>query len=156
MPSGFAPEASRVSGFQQVDYEAIQNIPLAREAWVVSLHALMQTAWSKSGQQIPFFMMPTAGGGGDLRAYTSWRFRDLNSLFLQAEWRVMVNRFLDMAVFYDTGRVAPRVDAMKFTDLKTDVGLGFRFHGPTATPLRFEIAKGSEGWMTVWAASAAF
>jgi hypothetical protein len=143
-------------GLQGVDYEAIQHIPIRRDAWVLSFHGLLQTAYSKSGQQIPFFMMPSIGGGDDLRAYSSWRLRDLNSLMLQAEWRVIVNRFLDMAAFYDTGRVAPRLDQMKLNDLKYDVGLGFRFHGPTLTPLRIEVARGSEGFTLVLAAAQAF
>ena len=41
-----------------------------------------------------------------LRGYSSRRFRDQNSLLLQAEWRIMVNRYLDLAFFYDTGKVA--------------------------------------------------
>src|SRR5436190_6605284 len=65
-------------GFQQLDTEIVQHIPLVREAWVISLHGLLQTAYSKSGQQIPFFMMPSVGGGDSIRAYTSWRLRDLN------------------------------------------------------------------------------
>ena len=143
-------------GLQEVDYEAIEHIPIRRDAWVVSLHGMLRTAYSKSGQQIPFFMMPSIGGGDDLRAYSSWRLRDLNSLMLQAEWRVLVNRFLDMAVFYDTGRVASRLDQLKLNDLLYDVGIGFRFHGPATTPLRIELAKGSEGWALVLGASQAF
>lgn len=149
-------DPDKTYGFQALDYEAIQHIPILREAWVVSLHGLLQTSYSKSGQQIPFFMMPSIGGGSDLRAYASWRLRDLNSLLLQAEWRVIANRFLDMAVFYDTGRVAPRLDALKLNDLKNDAGLGFRFHGPLTTPLRLELAKGSDGFGFVIAASQAF
>jgi len=145
-----------VNGFQELDYEIVQHIPVLRDAWVISLHGLLQTAYSKHDEQIPFFMMPSIGGGSDLRAYASWRLRDLNSLLLQAEWRVIANRFLDMAVFYDTGRVAPRLDALKLTELKSDVGIGFRFHGPAATPLRIELAKGSEGFGLVFAASQAF
>jgi hypothetical protein len=143
-------------GFQQMNYEAIAHIPVQRDAWVISLHGLLQDAFAKSGQQVPFFMLPAIGGGDDLRAYASWRLRDFTSLLLQAEWRVIVNRFLDMAVFYDTGRVANSVHQLVLSDLKNDVGLGFRFHGPAATPLRIELAKGSEGFSMVWAASHAF
>ena len=53
-------------------------------------------------------MLPALGGGSSLRGFSSWRFRDLNSLLLQAEWRVLANRFLDMALFYDAGRVSAR------------------------------------------------
>jgi hypothetical protein len=143
-------------GFQQVSYEVIKHIPLAREAWVISLHGLLQNAYEKSGEQIPFFMLPAIGGGDDLRAYASWRLRDRTSLLLQGEWRVIVNRFLDMAMFYDTGRVAHGMNDLKLSDLKYDAGLGFRFHGPLATPLRIELAKGPEGFAMVWAASHAF
>ena len=67
-------------GFRQVDYEAIQHFPILREAWVISLRGLAQTTYSKSDQQIPFFMLPYVGGGSTLRGFTSHRFRDQNSL----------------------------------------------------------------------------
>ncbi len=70
--------------------------------------AASSTRRSKDGQQIPFFMLPSLGGGSSLRGYASWRFRDQNSLLLQAEWRIMVNRYLDLAFFYDAGKVAAR------------------------------------------------
>jgi hypothetical protein len=143
-------------GFNQVDFEAIQHVPILRETWVVSLHGLAETTYTKDGQLIPFFMTPAVGGGEELRAYNSWRLRDYNSLLLQAEWRVMVNRFLDMAVFYDAGTVAARREDLDLGHMKTDVGLGFRFHGPAATPLRMEVAHGQEGFGVVFAASEVF
>jgi hypothetical protein len=143
-------------GFQQVDYEAIQHFPILREAWVISLRGRVQTALDKDGQQIPFFMMPSVGGGSNLRGFSSWRFRDLNSLLLQAEWRIMVNRFLDTAVFYDTGKVATSRSDIDFDGLKHDIGFGVRFHGLIATPLRVEIAKSNEGLHLVFSSSAVF
>jgi hypothetical protein len=143
-------------GFNQIDYEAIQHIPILRDTWVVSLHGLAQTTSDKNGQQIPFYMMPSAGGGSSLRAYASWRLRDLNSLLLQAEWRVIANRFFDMALFYDAGKVAASRSDLDLSSMKTDYGLGFRWHGPLATPLRIELAKGNEGFRLVFAASEVF
>jgi hypothetical protein len=143
-------------GFRQVDYEAIQHFPILREAWVISLRGRIQTALDKDNQQIPFFMMPAVGGGSNLRGFSSWRFRDLNSLLLQAEWRIMVNRFLDTAVFYDTGKVATSRSDIDFDGLKHDIGFGVRFHGLIATPLRIELAKSSEGLHLVFSSSAAF
>ena len=92
-------------GFNQVDYEAIQHVPVLRETWVLSFRGAVSTTTHKSGEDIPFFMLPAAGGGSSLRAYSSWRFRDRHKLELQGEWRVMVNRYFDTAVFYDTGKV---------------------------------------------------
>ena len=91
-------------GFRQIDYEAIQHFPILREAWVISLRGIARTTYSKSDQQVPFFMLPYVGGGSTLRGFTSHRFRDQNGLALQAEWRIMVNRFMDTAFFYDAGK----------------------------------------------------
>jgi hypothetical protein len=145
-----------VFGFQMVDYEAIQHVPLLREAWVLSFRGFVETTSLKSDQQIPFFMLPALGGGSDLRAFSSWRFRDRNSLLLQAEWRIMVNRFLDTAVFGDFGKVTASHSDLSLHGLKGDGGLGFRFHGPLATPLRVDFAQGAEGFSLVFGASAVF
>ena len=57
------------------------------------------------------------------------------------EWRIMVNRYLDMAFFYDAGKVAAAHVGSRLRRLKDDYGFGLRFHGPFATPLRVELAK---------------
>jgi len=145
-----------IFGFSQIDYEALHHVPILRDAWVLSFHGLVSTTGTKSGQQVPFFMLPSAGGGSSLRGFTSWRFRDRNSLVLQAEWRALVNRFFDMALFYDAGKVTAHSSDLNLENLKSDVGLGFRFHGPLSTPFRVDFAKGSEGFRIVWAASAVF
>jgi hypothetical protein len=143
-------------GFRRTDYEAIQHVPVLRDAWVLSLHGRVQLANAAANQTIPFFMLPSLGGGSSLRGFTSWRFRDRNSLLLQAEWRVLANRYLDMALLYDAGRVADRRDDLTTAPLKSDYGVGFRFHGPLATPLRIELVKSNEGMNLVFSAKAAF
>jgi hypothetical protein len=144
-------------GFGQVDYEAIQHFPILRETWAISLHALARTTSDKGAQEIPFFMLPSLGGGSSLRGFSSHRFRDRNSLLLQAEWRIMVNRFLDTAVFYDAGKVAPRTSQLDLKKLKHDYGIGARFHGPFATLLRLELARSNEtGLAMIFAASPVF
>ena len=143
-------------GFSQVDYDIVQHLPLLRETWVLSFHGRVETTSLKDDQQIPFFMLPALGGGSSLRGFSSWRFRDRNSLLLQAEWRIIANRFLDMAVFYDAGKVAASRGELDFDGLKSDYGLGFRFHGPLATPLRIEFAKSREAFVIVFGSSAVF
>jgi hypothetical protein len=142
--------------FKRVDYEVVQHIPVLRDAWILSLHGKVETTSTRDGNQIPFFMMPALGGGSSLRGYTSWRFRDFNSLLLQAEWRVIVNNFLETALFYDAGKVEARAQDLDFDGLKSNFGIGFRLHGPAATPVRIELAKGNEGLALVFAASASF
>jgi surface antigen Omp85-like protein len=143
-------------GFRQMEYEAIQHIPVLREAWVFSFRARAVTSDDKGSQQVPFFMLPYLGGSSTLRGYTSLRFRDRNSLILQAEWRIMASRYLDSAVFYDAGKVTSRRSDLDFDGLKHDYGFGLRFHGPSYTPLRVELARGSDGLVFVVSTSAVF
>jgi hypothetical protein len=143
-------------GFEQVDYEAVQHFPILREAWVISLHGLVQNTFEKQDQQVPFFMLPSLGSGSTLRGFDTHRFRDQNSLLLQAEWRIMVNRFIDTAVFYDAGKVAATRSDLDFNRLKTNYGIGVRFHGPLATFLRVDLARSREELQVVFAASALF
>jgi hypothetical protein len=96
------------------------------------------------------------GGGSELRAYSSWRFRDQNTVLLQAEWRIMASRFLDSAVFYDAGKATTHRSDLDLSDLRSDYGFGIRLHGAAVTPLRIDLAKGNEGFAIVFAASHAF
>jgi outer membrane protein assembly factor BamA len=139
-----------------VDGEVVQHLPILRENWVVSLHGLVQTTLD-DGDAVPYFLLPSLGSGSTLRAYPSWRFRDRHSLLLSGELRWIPNRLaLDMALFYDMGKVTSRREDLSLDGLKSNVGIGIRFHGPFATPLRVELAKGREGTQLVFAGSAAF
>ena len=130
-------------GFNRIDYEAIQHFPILRETWAITLRGGVQTAFHKGGEEIPFFMLPSLGGAPRCAASSPWRFRDRNSLLMQAEWRVMANRFFDTAFFYDTGKVAARPSDLDFNGLQHDYGVGFRFHSLDATVLRLDVARSS-------------
>jgi hypothetical protein len=142
--------------FDRVDGEIVQHIPILRENWVISLHGLVQTTLDDA-DTVPYFLLPSLGSGSTLRAYSSWRFRDRHSLLLSGEFRWIPNRlFLDMALFYDAGKVTSRRSDLDLDGLKSNVGIGVRFHSPFATPLRIELAKGNEGMNLVFSGSAAF
>ena len=144
-------------GFQLAEYEGIAHLPILRETWVLSFRGRVQTAFDKDDQQIPFFMLPALGGGSSLRGYSSWRFRDQNSLLLQAEWRIMVNRYFDLAFFYDAGKVTSHTSDLDLDGLKDDYGFGIRFHGPFSTPLRVELARSRENSFSfIFSSSASF
>jgi len=149
-------DQDKTYSFDRVDGEIVQHLPILRETWVISLHGLVQTTLNDN-DTVPYFLLPSLGSGSTLRGYPSWRFRDRHSLLMSGEFRWIPNRMaVDMALFYDTGKVAPRWDDLGFKGLKSDVGIGIRFHGPLATPLRIDIAKGSEGINIVFGGSAAF
>jgi outer membrane translocation and assembly module TamA len=64
--------------------------------------------------------------------------------------------FMDMAIFYDAGKVTSRREDLNFDGLKQNFGVGVRFHGPLTTPLRIDVARGSEGVNVVFSGAAPF
>ena len=111
--------------FRKIDYEAVQHLPLFRDRWVLSFRGRVETTYTNDDEVVPFFMMPALGGGSSLRGFTSWRFRDLHSLLLQAEWRVLVNNFFDTALFFDTGKVTNRRSIPIWTASRATTASGF-------------------------------
>lgn len=151
----FADRDGRYS-FSRLDGEVVHHVPLLREHWVVSLHGLAQTTLGDDAI-VPFFLLPSLGGANTLRSFSAWRFRDRHSLLMNAELRWTPNRHaMDMALFYDAGKVAGSRRNLNLQGLASDVGIGVRFHGRAATPLRLDLARGSEGLRLVIAGSAAF
>ena len=149
-------DADDVYSFQKLNAEAIQHIPILRENWVVSFRGRMESIVNDD-DNVPFFLLPQLGSGRTLRGYQTGRFRDRHSILTSAELRWVVNRLaLDMALFYDAGKVTSRREDLDLDGLKTDWGMGLRFHGPTTTVLRLEAARGDQGWRLVAATSAAW
>jgi hypothetical protein len=141
--------------FQRVDGIAQQLIPILHGNWVIDLSVRASTTSADAGETVPFFLMPELGGGSDLRGFGNYRFRDRHSILFTAEYRWYVQEFVDMAIFYDAGKVASRRSDLDFDGLKSDVGIGIRFHSPRATVLRLEVARGNEGMRFIFAFGAA-
>lgn len=140
--------------FQRVDGIARQLIPILHGNWVIDLSVRTSTTTADEGNEVPFFLLPDLGGSGELRGYSAYRFRDRHSIIFTGEYRWYVQEFVDMAVFYDAGKVAPRRGDLNLDGLKSNVGLGIRFHGPETTVLRLELARGNEGLRLIVAFSA--
>jgi outer membrane translocation and assembly module TamA len=149
-------DRDRTHSFERLDGELIQHLPILRENWVISLRGRVQTTLDR-GDTISYFLLPQLGGGRTLRGYQSGRFRGRHSILTSGEFRWIPNRMaLDLALFFDAGKVTDRRRDLDFEGLKTDWGIGVRFHGPTSTVLRIEGARGSDGWRLVVSTNAAF
>ena len=140
--------------FRRVDAVARQLIPLLRGNWVFDVSVRASTTTVEGGSRVPFFLLPDLGGSGELRGYSAYRFRDRHSIIFTGEYRWYVQEFVDMALFYDAGKVAGRRADLDFDGLKSNAGVGIRFHGPQTTVLRLEVARGSEGFRYILAFSA--
>jgi hypothetical protein len=142
--------------FDRAEAEIVQHVPLVRENYVLSLHGVAETILTDDAT-VPFYLLSSLGGSDTLRGYGSWRFRDRHAALTTAELRWIPNRnSVDVALFYDAGMVAPEFGDLSMRRFKSNVGIGVRFHGPRSTPMRIEVAKGSEGLRLVFAVSAPF
>ncbi len=135
--------------FRRLDAAAEQYVPILHGNWVIYLGLRMSTTTTSDSNTVPFFLMPQLGGH-DLRGFSNYRFRDRHSIWFTGEYRWYVQEFVDMAVFYDAGKVAPERAQLDFDDLKTSIGAGIRFHGPQTTAVRLEVARSSEGWRLIF------
>lgn len=142
--------------FRRLDARVDQFIPVLRANWVVALEGRVSVTTAADGDQVPYFLMPALGGGSVLRAFPNFRFRDRNSLLLVGEYRWTPSRFLDMALFYEAGKVAARAADLDLTGLRRSFGIGARFHAPSATALRIEVARGDEGTRLIVGAGPVF
>ncbi len=142
--------------FSRLDAEVRQFVPLLRENWVIALRALASTTSTTAGRTVPSMLLPDLGGSHALRGYPTWRFRDRNRLLFSGEYRWAAGHFLDMALFMDAGKVAPRAEDLDFRGLRKTYGLGLSFHTPTRSVMRVEIARTREGKAAIFSFSPSF
>lgn len=131
--------------FQRAEVDLQQYISLLRNRRILALRGLVSVSDADDGARIPFYYQRSLGGPDDLRGFHRLRFRDQHALLLQAEYRWEIFTAVDGAIFYDTGKVASRVEDLNLRDLESDYGFGFRFGSANSVFLRIEAAFGSRG-----------
>jgi outer membrane protein assembly factor BamA len=130
--------------FRSLEAEVTQLIPLMRANWVIALRGLTTITDIEHTEAIPYFMLPSIGGGKTVRGFPDFRFRDRHRLVMNAELRWTAARFLDMAVFYDAGKVEARKEDLDFRDLEDSYGIGMRIIGLKGYAFRVEVAHSRE------------
>lgn len=132
--------------FRVIDLEAQQYIPFFNERRVIALRAKTVLTDTNHLQRVPFYLQPTLGGSETLRGFRSFRFYDDNLLVLNAEYRWEVFSGLDMALFYDTGKVFSDWAKWNLADLEDAYGFGFRFNVRNSVFMRTDFGFSREGF----------
>jgi hypothetical protein len=131
--------------FHRLDSVAQQLIPIMHGNIVFDLSARLWSTSPDRGDEVPFFMMPSLGGGDFLRGFRNYRFRDRHAMILTGQYRWYVQEYLDGVLFYEAGKVAPRFGDLDLDNLEKSYGIGLHFHSPRTTLLRLELARSREG-----------
>ena len=132
--------------FRHLQLEAQQYIPFFNSRRVIALRARSILSFNNPGQSVPFYLQPVLGGSDDLRGFRSYRFYDDNQIVVNAEYRWESFTGLDMALFFDAGKVTPKRSQINFHDLETAAGFGFRFNVRNNVFLRLDVGFSHEGF----------
>jgi hypothetical protein len=131
--------------FGRLEGNAEQFIPTHGARGVIGLYARTWLSLADAGTTVPFYLMPTLGGGSLLRAYPSYRFRDRHALLLAADYRWAVHKMADVVVTYEAGKVARRTRDLGLDDMAHSIAIGIRGHTDKAGLFRADVAYGREG-----------
>lgn len=154
--SNYAAREGRPYSFRRLDADVRQFIPILRGNWVVVVGGAASVTDTDAGNEPPFYLLPDLGGSSALPGYPSWRFRDRHRILVGSELRWAAGQFVDMALFYQAGKVTARRADLDLGHLKESFGIGIRFHTAQATVLRADLAKTREGLGLVLAFSQGF
>jgi len=136
--------------FRRVDFEVQQYFSFFQDRRVIALRARStMTFTSGAGQSVPFYLQPYLGGSDDLRGFRSYRFYDDHHIVVNAEYRWEAFAGLDMALFFDAGKVVPKRSQINFHDLEAAAGFGFRFNARNSVFMRIDVGFSHEG-MRLW------
>ena len=135
-----------LQSFERYELTAEQLLPMFAERGVLDLSAETWLSHSSGDRSVPFFLMPTLGGGNLLRGYGSYRFRDRDALLLQAEYRWAVHKMLDVAGLYEIGKVASVWRGLSLRHSARSFAAGIRAHSATTNLFRADLAHGREGF----------
>lgn len=139
----------RLHGFQRVDLEGQQYLPVFNKRRVFVLRGRVVMTKHDDDQTVPFYLQSVLGGSQDLRGFRPYRFYDENMMVMNAEYRWEVFSGMDMAIFADAGKVARRRSDLDFKNLESAVGFGMRFNARNATFIRIDVGFSHEGFQ-VW------
>jgi hypothetical protein len=155
------------ASFDRFEIEAQQHFALPKPSRRITLHFWGSSTVPDSGAVVPFFMMQTLGGSGSLRGYqdpmiggdetqatlrgfTNYRFRDLNLMLMQAEYRMKLYGPIDLSFFTDAGKMGPRLADMNLHGLHKDYGLAVSVMQSHKTAARFDFGFGGGEGMHVF------
>ena len=140
--------------FRRYEAEGLHVLPIAGERWVVALHGWGVFSDTPAGNSVPFYMLPSLGGGNTLRGYHDYRYHDSQMLVVNVESRLALVTHLDAAAFVDAGSVAARVGDLDLA--KRSYGAGLRGHTRSSTLARLDVAHSDEGWQILFRLSDPF
>ena len=129
--------------FSRIAGEVQHYVPIFDKKRVFAVRGAFNRYEPSGGSSVPFYYILPLGGKDSIRGFADFRFRDLNAVLFNVEYRWEALSGLDMALFYDAGSVAPRWSDLGSDGVKQSWGLGLRFNTYRSIFMRTEVGFGS-------------
>jgi hypothetical protein len=114
--------------FRRFDINLMQYVPIAPDRrHVVAGRIGLSYVNNDSSARVPFYVLPYVGGVDTVRSFREFRFQDENALWLGAEYVFRPIKYVGLAAFVDTGKVAHDWEDINLSDMKKGYGFGIRF-----------------------------
>ena len=142
--------------FNRYSIDARGYLPLGSRQRVVATRFYASRDVAADGSEVPFYLMKTLGGHETLRGFRDFRFRDTNLMYISGEYRWEATAGVELAAFYDTGKVFPDRAGFTFDGLRHSAGGGIRFKSLRRVVFRLDVGTGSEGALVYFAVGPSF
>ncbi len=139
---------SRQSEFNSFALDARHYLSLGSVQRVLAFRFFTSHDDAASGSSVPFYLQRALGGANTLRGFQDQRFRDNGLIYLSGEYRWEVAPALELAVFYDAGKVFKLQSDFGFSGMEKSIGWGIRLKNHKRVFVRFDFAKSREDTRT--------
>ncbi|NCI46404.1 BamA/TamA family outer membrane protein [Sediminibacterium sp. WSJ-3] len=102
-------------------------------------------SFNNTGREVPIRSLAALGGASRMRGFYEGRYRDINQLVLQGEYRLHVKGRFGLALFAGTGSVAANWREYALDDLRHSMGAGLRVALDKKEKLNLRIDYGTGG-----------
>ncbi len=137
--------------FDRFAVDARGYLPLGSRQRTLAARFFVSRDYANDSMEVPFYFMKTLGGNETLRGYNDFRFRDSNLIYFSSEYRWEANPAVELAIFYDTGKVVSQGSDLSLKHLRHSYGFGIRGKSFRRTVLRIDLGHSEEGTFVYFA-----
>jgi Omp85 superfamily domain len=142
--------------FQRFLIDTRYFVPLHRFSSVAAFWFHTSLDSNQGENQVPFYLQRTLGGSRTLRGFDDFRFQGPKQVYLSFEYRWNVLSSLQLAAFYDTGKVFETFSDFDLNSLERGVGCGLRIKAKGGVVFRMDYGHSNEDNRIVFRFSPAF
>lgn len=142
--SRYDDRGGREFQFNRLAADGRRFVRLGSNRHVLALRAVLSMDQTDPGSRVPFYLQSGLGGSHILRGFGSHRFRGTHLMAYSGEYHFEVVPKVEVALFYDAGKVFEDRKNLDFRGLETSWGAGVRLKSVKKVRIRLDVASSRE------------